>query len=386
MIILDEPYASEPLLDWMEQSQHPVLDNAFARRVCHEQSRTLNCVSEAEAVRRIDAGERLYTNGESTLSWIATHVHNEPLVRAIETFKDKAVMRQKLASLDPTLFFRTCSVDELSDLRFDELPVPVVLKPTVGFCSTGVYSIRSRADWDTALADIARNRSSWQQLYPESVVGTAQFILEGYVEGTEYALDAYFDDEGRPHLLNVLRHDFASPDDTKDRMYLTSPEIVRTQGARFAAWLGRVNDIMGVRNFPVHVEVRVQGDVIRPIEFNPLRFAGLGGTDVAYYAYGYRTCEAFLEGKDPDFDQAFLGHEGKCYTMSLLDPPPCATGHERFDYDAFAARFSHVLELRRFDVGTIGYYGFLFIESDDDTAGELDFLMHTDLTEFLREA
>ena len=33
MIVLDEPYVSEPLIAWLEESQHPVLDNAFARSI-----------------------------------------------------------------------------------------------------------------------------------------------------------------------------------------------------------------------------------------------------------------------------------------------------------------------------------------------------------------
>ncbi len=49
-----------------------------------------------------------------------------------------------------------------------------------------------------------------------------------------------------------------------------------------------------------------------------------------------------------------------------------------------ADRFSHVLELRPFDVGRVGNYGFLFLETDAETADELDFLKNTDLKEFLR--
>lgn len=54
MIVLDEPYVSEPLIAWLEESQHPVLDNAFARSIAD--GRALNLVSSDEAVRRIDAG------------------------------------------------------------------------------------------------------------------------------------------------------------------------------------------------------------------------------------------------------------------------------------------------------------------------------------------
>ena len=92
----------------------------------------------------------------------------------------------------------------------------------------------------------------------------------------------------------------------------------------------------------------------------------------------------FLENDDPDFDAVFADKQNKVYSMSLLNPPEDATGEESFDYDAFTSRFSRVLEMRPFDVRRVGNYGFLFLETDEGTAGELDFLKVTDLKEFLR--
>ena len=259
-----------------------------------------------------------------------------------------------------------------------------MLKPSVGFCSMGVHAVHDRDDWQRALSDIAQNASAWHDLYPESVVGTGSFMLEGYLEGTEYALDAYFDETGAAHVLDVLRHDFAGPADTSDRLYVTSAPLVRDNAALFESWLDRVNARVGARNFPVHVEVRVRDGHVSPIEFNPLRFAGLGGTDVSWLAYGFRTYAAFLDGEAPAWDDVFRGKEGKVYSMSLLTPPAGAPAGARFDYDAFEKRFSHVLEMRRFDVDRVGSYGFLFLETDQDTADELEFVKTCDLTEFLQ--
>ena len=189
MIVLDEPYVSEPLVAWLEESGHPVLDNAPARDLA-AQGRALNLVPEDEAARRLGAGERVYANSENALAWIVDHVGNPGLVHAIQLFKDKARMREELKPLDPDLFFRTCSVDELFKLDFERLETPFVLKPSVGFCSMGVHAVHDRDDWQRALSDIAQNASAWHDLYPESVVGTGSFMLEGYLEGTEYALDA----------------------------------------------------------------------------------------------------------------------------------------------------------------------------------------------------
>lgn len=61
----------------------------------------------------------------------------------------------------------------------------------------------------------------------------------------------------------------------------------------FALWLTEVNGHVGVKDFPVHVEARMSNGVITPIEFNPLRFAGICGTEVAYHAYGFHTYDYF---------------------------------------------------------------------------------------------
>ena len=55
MIILDEPYASVPLLDWMEASAHPVLANEFTEKLTAG-GRALNLVDAAECARRLEAG------------------------------------------------------------------------------------------------------------------------------------------------------------------------------------------------------------------------------------------------------------------------------------------------------------------------------------------
>ena len=384
MIVLEEPFVSETLIEWLVSSKHPVLDNAMARRIAAAHDIAL--CPESEAVDRIEAGERLYTSSENALAWVSSHVKAPGIVRPIEVFKDKALMRTVLAPLDPDFFFMSCSADELSMLDFAELKPPFVLKPSVGFCSVGVYPIADEGDWTAALADIESNAATWRDMYPESVIGASEFVLEGYIEGTEYAIDAYYDAEGKTHVLNVLRHDFANAADTSDRAYCTSVAIVSETAPVFTAWLDRVNEYVGARNFPVHVEVRVRDGIVRPIEINPLRFAGLGGTDISWFAYGFRTYEHYLEGKTPDWESLAAGRQGKLYVMSMLNGcPPDLTGDESFDYEAFCARFARVLALRKMDYRKTASFGFLFFETDEDDPTELTFLMNTDFREFITE-
>ena len=163
MIILDEPYASVPLLDWMEASAHPVLTNEFTEKLTAG-GRALNLVDAAECARCLEAGERIYTNSENALAWILDHVENPTLTDAIRLFKDKAAMREKLAPLSPGLFHETVDRAGLEAVNVADLPLPVVLKPSVGFCSMGVYVIEEPEDWAAAVADIARREDGWHCL------------------------------------------------------------------------------------------------------------------------------------------------------------------------------------------------------------------------------
>lgn len=178
----------------------------------------------------------------------------------------------------------------------------------------GVYVIEEPEDWAAAVADIAGARTGGTSAIRKASSAAAEYLIEGYLAGTEYALDAYFDEDGAPHILNILRHDFAGPEDTSDRMYLTDGAIVDAWDDRFTAWLAAVNKVVGARSIPVHVELRVDEDTIAPIEFNPLRFAGLGGTDVAFYGVGLRTYEAFLEDTPVDLAALYAAHPGKVYS------------------------------------------------------------------------
>lgn len=383
MLILEEPYVSPLLVQWAAEAQHPALRNEFTEAIA-DRGVALNLVSDAEAAKRIDEGERVYSNSENALDWVLKNTHDESLSHAIRFSKDKAEMREALAPLSPSLFYASYDRNELAAVDPAELPLPVVLKPAIGFCSMGVYAIEEPADWQRALDAIAHEESVWAQRYPGSVVDTGQFIVEGFIRGQEYAIDMFYDEDGRARCLNIMWHDFASDDDTSDRLYNTSHEIICEMLPVFTDWLNQVNEILGARNFPAHVEVRVDvdGNVI-PIEFNPLRFAGLGGTDLAYWAWGLRTYEAYLNGDDVDLIALSAPHAGKVYTMSLLNPHPTADLSKPFLYDVFAARFSKVLDFHRFDVNAVGSYGFLFLETDAETADELDFLLHSDLLEFL---
>lgn len=197
-------------------------------------------------------------------------------------------------------------------------------------------------------------------------------------------MDVYFDGEGEPVILNIFTHRFASLSDVSDRLYYTGKDVIEANKARFEAFFRKVNALMGIRDFPAHVELRVEGDRILPIEFNAMRFAGLCTTDMAYFAFGINTVDCYLNDRKPDFDAILRGREGKIYSMVILNKPKSLPPSSAFDYDRLAAHFAKVLELRKVDVPELPVFGFAFTESDAERTEELDTILQSDLTEFLR--
>ena len=119
-----------------------------------------------------------------------------------------------------------------------------------------MYTITSDDDWTAAVADIERNLRESRDRFPESVVDQSSFLVEEYITGEEFAVDVYFDGEGEPVILNIFTHRFASLSDVSDRLYYTGKDVIEANKARFEAFFRKVNALMGIRDFPAHVELR----------------------------------------------------------------------------------------------------------------------------------
>lgn len=381
MMIVDEPFAAPELIEYLVRTQEPVLANSMAKKIAAQHA--INVLDPDEFASQVNAGARLICTSENAFSWIAQNTEDESITKTVATFKDKARMRELLAPMYPNLEYRQVPTSQLARVSFDDLQTPFVLKPTVGYCSVGVYVVRTREDWDAALSDIQKNLGVWRSRYEESALGEGSFIIESYLEGTEYAVDAYFDEQGKAVVLDVLRHEFADAADTSDRLYITGASVIRQHGVAFEAWLNEVNAYVGAKNFPVHVETRMNNGVIAPIEFNPLRFAGICGTEVAYHGYGFHTYDYFLRNIRPNWENLLAGKEGELYCMGYIPAPDAlAAGEAGFDYDAFLSHFPGLQAFYRFDPQATGALGFIFIETDEEDEAQRAFLRDADLSQF----
>lgn len=387
MLIIDKPYVSELLRNTLLKNKFPVLKTPDVTSLLPDQG--INFIAEMEAIEKYRSGEieTIYTSSENSIGWIAENLGFSELPEKIDVFKNKSKFRKVVSGLYPDFYFREVDPDKLDDLIYEDLPKPFIIKPNVGFFSLGVHKVSSKRSWEKVKLKIKNEAEIIKDTYPREVLDTAKFIIEENIEGEEYTVDAFYDKHGKPAILGMMHHIFAGDEDTSDRLYTTSPKVIRENMDGFMEFLVQLGNLTGLKNFPLHLEVRISsGGRIMPIEGNPLRYGGwCTSAELTHYAYGFNPYEYVMQGKIPDWDSILKKHSGNSFSIVILNNNSGIVPAEikNFDYEKLTSQFEKVLELRKVDAKQFHIFGFIYAESRPDNFAELAKLLHSDLREFI---
>ncbi len=382
MIILEKPYVSAPLVAYLEEKQVPVLHNDMAE-LLKQQGHCLNLLDDQQFVEQYQQSGKLYAVSENALVWLYAQLPESELVKKVKILKDKAAFRRICQQIYPDFYYKEVEMKALRSLDPDELPLPLVLKPSVGFLSVGVYIVRSKEEWNAALNDIDLNFAKQCAVFPDTVVRSENFVLEQFIEGEEYAVDAYYDSEGKPNIINIFHHIFKDETDVSDRLYCMSKQIFETNYPAFNQFCIDLNGVLQLKNFPMHVEFRVDHHTGRaiPIEVNPLRFAGMCLNDLTRHTCGLLPVKAFFEGTHPDYATMWNGIENDIFSFIVLDKP--YDTNRKLDFERIRRHFHGVLETRDIQNPAMSIWGFLFTKTTPQHKDELKEILFSDLQEFM---
>lgn len=391
MFLLDQPYISDFFRHTLKQYQIPVVGTPAALELELLPGTVLVEPHTAAQQLRNDinansANSPIYTTSENSINWIVTHLADTPLPGAINLFKDKLLFRQRTRALFPEFFFQGVEYAELDNLEIENFTFPFIIKPSVGFFSMGVHKVDSGAMWEQVRAAIHAEVAQQQAIYPVEVLDTATFIIEACIDGEEFAVDAYFDEDSNAVVVGIHQHLFASAHDVSDRVYITSKQIVLDHVAEFSAFATAIGKQLGVKNIPVHIELRRQGDTILPIEVNPMRFGGWCSTaDSTAMAFNFNPYLSYFTRQPPVWDAILAPKDATLHSVVVLDN---STGIEAdniatFDYASLEKMFENTLELRRTDFKRYNVFGFLFSATRPDNLAELEYILSSDLREFV---
>ena len=387
MILLDKPYISEFLLNTLERNRIPVINNEAVSEFAPD--RNLLLLSADEAINSFDGNDNclLYTNSENSISWIEHNLKHTDLPGKIKLFKNKVLFRDLLSDLFPDYFYRAVAVDDLESLDIEAFPLPFIVKPAIGFFSLGVYKVESTDEWEMTVNAIKAEIDLIKDLYPPEVLHTGEFIIEECIYGDEFAIDCYFNNDGKPVVLNIMKHIFSSGTDVNDRVYTTSKEIIENYIDPVTEFLFEIGKRAGLRNFPAHVEVRInENGIVAPIEVNPLRFGGWCSTpDLAWHAFGINLYEYLFQQNEPDWSDILKEKDGAVFSNIVLNNSTGIEGKDvqKFDYEKLLSDFEKPLELRKADYSKFPLFGFLFCETRKQNLQELDRILMSDLNEYV---
>jgi hypothetical protein len=387
VIILEKPYVSEFLQKTVAELQIPVLKTGFSETLEHAGEMKFAEKEAFFASLRKETNPLLYSNSENSVELLNLYGPELSVTKNVNYFKDKSKLREIFASLNPDVWYRTYSLKELDEIDPSALPKPFVIKPVRGFASIGIHSVHEDNEWEAVLESIKKEIRLMRNVFPDVVVSLDEFLVERYIEGIEIALDAYFNSNGEPVILNILTHLFGSRSDMSDRLYLTSDEIVREYHDPVLGYLNEISLLRDLRNFPFHLEMRQEpnGNFV-PIEINPMRFMGFCVADVEYYFYGINPYEYYFHQKKPDWDRILASRRDTLYGMFGIDiPKHLDKSRIRFDYEKFIAHFSHPLFYVKMDYSRLPMAIYLFAEVPKNLFSEFETILNSDLSEYISE-
>ena len=198
--------------------------------------------------------------------------HNDP--GAVAASADKFAMRTRLAAAGlPGPPFRRLSPDDDPAAAARAAPYPCVLKPVALAASRGVI----RADDADAFVAAFRRIAAILDAADVTPLGAAarHILVEGYIPGREVALEGLL----MGGALEVLAL-FDKPDPLEgpffeETIYVTPSRLASPVRARVAEATARAVAALGLREGPVHAELRVNGDDVRVIEVAARSIGGL---------------------------------------------------------------------------------------------------------------
>ncbi len=387
MIVLDKPYVSDLLLITIANHQLPLITNQSMEWLdCPSNT---NFIEPEQAIIELNSKENplLYSNSENAIHWIVTNLKHTHLPEKIELFKNKAKFRKLVSDLFPNFFYKEVSLEAIENLDISQIPMPFIIKPNVGFFSLDVYKVENSLQWVSVKKNIIHSIQNIPNLYPTEVVDTSTFVIEQFIVGEEFAIDAYFNSFGEAVVVGIFKHLFSSNADVSDRVYYTSKDLIEENLEPFTNFLNEIGKRALLKNFPVHVEIRVtQNGSINPIEVNPMRFGGWCTTaDLTTHAFGMNPYLYYCNQLKPDWFDLLHEKQGKKYCMVLLDN---STGNnasqiESFNYAALVNSFEKVLDLRQTNWKEYPLFGILFTETREDNYQEIEKILKSDLTDFV---
>lgn len=204
--------------------------------------------------------------------------------------------------------------------------------------------------------------------YPREVINNQPFIIEKFIEGDEYVIDAYFSEDGKPIILNLFKRMFRHEKDVSNRIYYTSKQVINESLMKINTFLNTISSFFALKWIPIHIEIRLdkEGKII-PIEVSPLRFSEMCTNELGVYAYGINAYEYFFKQQKPDWESivSVMDNFIYSYCCAKINSPIDCKKVESINHKGFKENFSEILEYRKMNIIDNSTFAVIFHKAPD---------------------
>ncbi|MFJ7952532.1 ATP-grasp domain-containing protein [Lysinibacillus sp. NPDC096418] len=366
MIILDKPYVSDLLADTVKNLQVPVIK---LNNVHIPNENGINFKKEGDLLTALEKGDfPILFNSENGLQILSNHMPTHYLTNVTDVLKNKVTFRKILSKHYTDFFFKEASFKELEEINSSTLPYPIIVKPSIGYSSIGVHRIDEEEEYYATIQQLKEEMDIAGAEYPQEVINNQSFIIEKLIEGDEYAIDAYFTEDGKPVILNLFKRLFSHDKDMSDRIYYTSKQVLLEALEKTYSFLNTISSFFDLKLAPIHLEIRInkEGQII-PIEVNPLRFAGIGTNELGVHAYGVNAYEYFFKQQQPNWEYIIENMDDSVYSFCCaeIDSTIDCKMVDSVDHEQFKLNFGEILDYRPMQINEYSTFAVIFHKAPD---------------------
>lgn len=281
---------------------------------------------------------------ETSLNLVKSRLKDVAQMKALELLKDKFECRKILKEIYPDYFFQQVNLKEISTAKVDRR---CVIKPQKGFFGTAVLEIDAQSDMQQIQQQMHDEVSKNTKLFSEDVITTQSFIIEQFIEGEEYAVDMFYDENGEPVIVNLYHHPMPKHSEYLQMLYYTSKEVFDDIYEKSITFFTALNKKLEVKNMALHAEFRLKENAYLPIEINPMRYGGMALGTMVYHCLGVNPYATFANSSTIDWSAIWaspehkdavyaymIAYNGKTVDVTLRKP----------NIDKFTAEFTKVLK------------------------------------------
>lgn len=116
------------------------------------------------------------------------------------------------------------TIPELESLQLDPAERYFV-KPIKGYWGSAAFPLDRDTDRQALTLELTRQLQICTGLFSDQVVARDRLIVEEYIDGEEYAVDMFFNGDGKPVITNICYHPLPKKLEYLHVVYYTSYEV-----------------------------------------------------------------------------------------------------------------------------------------------------------------